>query len=81
MQNTESIFIESVQRKNPQVTYRGKPVRIIPDFSLENLKARRAWSKAFQVLQDRYSQPRLINLTKLSALSKGEREISMVLSA
>lgn len=27
-----------------QVTYKGRPIRIIPDFSVETLKARRPWT-------------------------------------
>jgi zona occludens toxin (predicted ATPase) len=31
-------------REKVQVTYKGRPIRIIPDFSLETMKARRPWT-------------------------------------
>jgi hypothetical protein len=38
-QNKESIF--KAVREKGQVTYKGRPIRITPDFSLEMMKARR----------------------------------------
>jgi hypothetical protein len=35
-----------------QVIYKGKPVRITPDFSSENMKARRAWTDVIQTLRE-----------------------------
>ena len=46
VQNKEKIL--RAAREKGQVTYKGKPIRITPDFSLETLKARRTWL-------DRYS--------------------------
>jgi hypothetical protein len=31
-------------REKKQITYKGKPIKITADLSMENLKARRAWS-------------------------------------
>ena len=31
-------------REKGQVTYKGRPIRITPDFSTETLKARRSWA-------------------------------------
>jgi hypothetical protein len=31
-------------REKGQVTYKGRPIRITPDFSPENMKARRSWT-------------------------------------
>jgi hypothetical protein len=31
-------------REKGQVTYKGRPFRIIPDFSTETMKARRSWA-------------------------------------
>jgi hypothetical protein len=31
-------------RENGQVTYKGRPIRITPDFSPESMKARRCWT-------------------------------------
>jgi hypothetical protein len=36
--------ILKVGRENGQVTYKGRPIRITPDFSPETMKARRAWA-------------------------------------
>jgi hypothetical protein len=32
------------------MTYKGKPIKITGDFSMETLKARKAWSEVFWVL-------------------------------
>ena len=42
VQNKDRI-LKAVREKG-QVIYKGKPVRITPDFSSENMKARRAWT-------------------------------------
>jgi hypothetical protein len=34
-------------KKEKQITYKGKPIKISADFSTEALKARREWSKVF----------------------------------
>ena len=49
-----------------QVTYKGRPIRIIPDFSTETMKARRAWSEVMQTLREHKCQPRLLYPAKLS---------------
>jgi hypothetical protein len=36
-----------VAREKKQITYKGKPIKITEDFSMETLKARTAWSEAF----------------------------------
>jgi hypothetical protein len=40
-QNKERIL--KVVREKGQVTYKGRPIRITPDFSLKTMKARRSW--------------------------------------
>jgi hypothetical protein len=47
--NNEGTF--KAARENYQVTYEGKPIRKIADFSTETLKTRRAWNSAFQALK------------------------------
>ena len=42
IQNNE--WILSAAREKGQVTYKGRPIRITPDFSTETLKARKAWT-------------------------------------
>jgi hypothetical protein len=41
-QNKERLL--KVIRNKGQVTYKGRPIRIIPDFSTETMKARRSWA-------------------------------------
>jgi hypothetical protein len=38
--------LKAIREKNP-ITYKGKPIKIIADFSTETLKAWKAWSKIF----------------------------------
>jgi hypothetical protein len=44
-ENRERI-LEAVREKK-QITSKGKPIKITADFSMETLKARRAWSEEF----------------------------------
>jgi hypothetical protein len=46
-------------RKKCQV-YKGRPIRITPDFSTETMKARRAWTEVMQILREYKCQPRLL---------------------
>ena len=47
-------------------TYKGRPNRVTPEFSLENMKARRSWADAIQTLREHKCQPRLLYPAKLS---------------
>jgi hypothetical protein len=38
-------------REKKQMTYKGKPIKITADFSMETLKARKACSEVLQALQ------------------------------
>jgi hypothetical protein len=53
-------------RKKKQVTYKGKPIKITADFSMETLKASRAGSELFQALNENNFNPRILCPTKLS---------------
>jgi hypothetical protein len=53
-------------REKKQITYKGKPIKIIADFSTETLKARMAWSKVFQALNENNFSPRILYPAKLS---------------
>ena len=46
VQNKDRI-LKAVREKN-QITFRGKPIRISADFSIQTLNARRAWNNIFQ---------------------------------
>jgi hypothetical protein len=47
-------------REKKQTTYKGKPIKIIADFSMETLKARRAWSEVFQALHESNFNPSIL---------------------
>jgi hypothetical protein len=56
-QNKERIL--KVVREKGQVTYKGKPIRIIPYFSTVTLKARRSWADIIYIIKEQICQPRL----------------------
>ena len=58
IQNKEQIL--RAAREKGQVTYKGKPIRITPDFSMETIKARRSWIDVLQTLRDHGCKPRLL---------------------
>ncbi|XP_063129958.1 coiled-coil domain-containing protein 122 isoform X1 [Rattus norvegicus] len=72
-QNEERI-LKAVREKG-QVTYKGRPIRIIPDFSPETVKARRSWTDVIQTLREYKCQPRLLYPAKLSINIDGETKI------
>jgi hypothetical protein len=59
-------------REKGQVTYKGRPIRITPDFSPETKKARRSWTDVIQTLREHTCQPRLLYPAKLSITIDGE---------
>jgi hypothetical protein len=58
--------ILKVVRENKQITYNGKPIKITADFSMEILKARRAWTEVFWSLNENNFNPRILYPGKLS---------------
>jgi hypothetical protein len=56
---TRERILKAVREKK-QVTYKGKPIKIIADFSTETLKARRAWGEIFQALNENNFNPRIL---------------------
>jgi hypothetical protein len=53
-------------REKKQITYKGKPIKITADFSMETLKARSTWSEVFQALNKNDFNPRILYPAKLS---------------
>jgi chromosome segregation ATPase len=53
-------------REKKQITYKGKPIKITADFSVETLKARRSWSEVFWALNENNFNPRILYPAKLS---------------
>ena len=62
-------------REKGQVTYKGRPIRITPDFSPETVKARRSWADVIQILREHKCQPRLLYPAKLSITIDGETKV------
>jgi hypothetical protein len=52
-------------REKEKITYKGKPIKITANFSLETLKAKRAWSEKFQALNENNFNPRILYPEKL----------------
>ena len=60
-------------REKQEVTYKGAPIRLAADFSMETLQARREWQKTFQVImRTRGLQPRLLYPARLSIKIEGQ---------
>ena len=59
-------------REKQEVTYKGAPIRLATDFSMETLQARREWQKLFQVMRTRGLQPRLLYPARLSIKIEGQ---------
>jgi hypothetical protein len=62
---TRERILKAVREKK-QITYKGKPIKITPDFSTEILKARRAWDEVFRSMNKNNFNPRILYPVKLS---------------
>jgi hypothetical protein len=62
-------------REKDQVTYKGRTIRITPDFSPETMKARRSWADVIQTLREHKCHPRLLYTAKLSITIDGETKV------
>jgi hypothetical protein len=72
-QNKERIL--KVVRGKGQVTYKCRPNRNIPDFTLETTKARRFWADVIKTLREHKCQPSLLYPAKLSITIDGENKV------
>ena len=59
-------------REKQKATYKGAPIRLATDFSMEALQARREWQKIFQVMRTRGVQPRQLYPASLSNKIEGQ---------
>ena len=59
-------------REKQEVTYKGTPIRLAADFSMETLQARREWQEIFQVMKTRGLQPRILYPAGLSIKLEGQ---------
>ena len=59
-QNTAYIEQKNAAQGKGEVPYNGRTIRIMPNFSTESLKPRKAWVEVFQNLRDNIYQSRLL---------------------
>jgi hypothetical protein len=72
-QNKERI-LKAVMEKG-QVTYKGRTIRITPEFTPVTIKTRRSWADVIQTLREHNCQPRLLYPAKPSITVDGETKI------
>ena len=53
-------------REKQQITYKGTPIRITADLSIEALQARREWQDILRVMKEENLQPRLLYPARIS---------------
>ena len=53
-------------REKQEVIYKGDPIRLAADFSVETLQGRREWQEILEVMKARGLQPRLLYPARLS---------------
>ena len=59
-------------REKQEVTYKGAPIRLATDFSMETLQARKEWQKIVQVMTTRGLKPRLLYPARSSIKMKAK---------
>ena len=59
-------------REKQQITHKGIPIRITPDFSIETLQARYEWQDILKVMKENNLQPRLLCPARISFKYEGE---------
>ena len=67
-------MLKSVREKG-QVTYKGRPIKITPDFSPETMKARTCWTDVIKTLREHKCQPRILYPAELSITLDGETKV------
>ena len=58
--------ILKLAREKQQITYKGIPIRLSADFSVETLQARREWQDILKVMKEKNLQPRLLYPARIS---------------
>ena len=54
------------------LVYKGRPIRLAADLSIETWQASREWHDIFKVLNGRNLQPRIFYLARLSFIIEGD---------
>ena len=62
MKDKERILKAAKEKK--ERTYKGAPIHLAADFSVENLQARREWHDIFKVLKEKNFHLRIVNPAK-----------------
>ena len=73
IKNKERIL--RVAKEKGQVTHKGRPIRITPEFVTETMKVGRSRIDVLQALRDHGCQSRLLYPAKLSITIEGENKI------
>jgi hypothetical protein len=63
--NTEQTRILKASKEKRQSIYKGKPIKVMADFSTQTLNIRRSWKDIIQAMKESNCQPRLIYPAKL----------------
>ena len=58
--------ILKASREKQKITYKGIPIRLSADFSVETLQARREWQDILKVIKEKNLQPRLLYPARIS---------------
>jgi hypothetical protein len=69
------VKILKAAREKGQVSNKGRPIRITPEFSLETMKARRSWTDLILTIREHKCQPRLLYPPNLSITIDGEKKV------
>ena len=64
--------IAKAAREKKSVNYKGTPIRLSADFSIETLQARREWQEIFKVLKGKNMQPRILDPARIPFKIEGE---------
>ena len=64
--------ILKASREKQQITYKGIPIRLTPELSVETLQARREWQDIFKVMKGKNLQPRFLYPARISFRFDGE---------
>ena len=59
-------------REKQKITYKGIPIRLSADFSVETLQSRREWQDILKVMKEKNLQPRLLYPARISFRLDGE---------
>ena len=57
-------------KEKQEVTYKGSPITLIADFSMETLQTKRDWQELFQIMKS--LKPRLLYPARLSIKLEGQ---------